>query len=75
MCLISILQSKKISDNEINELYSLFAEAEMLMSSENSPDLFAVIEQQIHLFEKRTGYRYDSNNYEGSKDFTNIHFD
>ena len=75
MCLISILQSKEISENEINELYSLFAEAEMLMSSENSLDLLAVIEQQIHLFEKRTGYRYDSNNYEGNKDFTDINLD
>lgn len=78
MCLISILQSKdskEISATEINELYSLFAETEMLMTSEGSDDLYAVIEQQIHLFEKRTGYRYDSTNYEGNKDFPNFNHD
>lgn len=75
MCLISILQSKEIDAAEINELYGLFAEAEMLMTSENASDFLAIIEQQIHLFEKRTGYRYDPTDYEGNKDFTNSNLD
>lgn len=75
MCLISILQSKEINATEINELYGLFAEAEMLMTSDNSTDLLTIIEQQIHLFEKRTGYRYDPTNYEGNMDFINFNPD
>ena len=71
MCLIMILQSKQVTPSEINELYSLFAEAEMLMNSEDSLEFLKVIEQQIHLFEKRTGYRYDSTMYEGNKELIN----
>ena len=75
MCLIMLLQSKlqsnQVTPSEINELYSLFAEAEMLMTSEDSQEFLQVIEQQIHLFEKRTGYRYDSTMYEGNKELIN----
>ena len=66
MCLVSILTPKNVTTDEIKELYSLFTQAEKLMSPENSPsDLYEILQQQICLFEVKTGYTYNPNDYPG----------